>query len=109
MTDLTQVNALLEGAPSTHITVFMELWQIVAAVIVYTGGIIGVLAWLNTRFSELLHVEEYSKRHEELKEDLARVRTRLESLELWRARFDGRDLEWRGRGDWGEVSPGGGD
>jgi hypothetical protein len=63
-------------------TVIVEPWQAIAALVAYTGGIIGIAAWLNTKLNSLLPTETFERRWCELER-------RLRALELWAAAKNG--------------------
>lgn len=76
------------------LTVAFEVWQIMSALVVYTGGIIAVITWLSSRFGTLLTVKEFRSKHEALE-------LRLRTIEMWVARANGQlpqlHKDWRER------------
>ena len=57
---------------SDKATFVVDLWQLLAAAVVYTGGIAGTVIYIN----RLLPIDIYNKRHKELED-------RIRSIENW--------------------------
>lgn len=56
----------------------VEIWQIVGAILLWSGSLTGTIMWLNKRFNELLPISRYDQRHEKLED-------RIRKIELWAA------------------------
>lgn len=61
-------------------TIEVQVWQMVAGIVVYTGGIIGVVLWLDSKFSKLLSAELYFAKHERLEERVRQIELKLARL-----------------------------